>query len=153
MTRENCDIGLILFGGEAKHFVSSNPDKCYTRRFVDSIGFMFDPRGTAIGDAIWLAKNSYVKDSQSKKLVIIGDGDNTAGRITPELAATVAKKFNIAIYTIGIGTAGLVPFGVDSSGNPNMIENTFTDKDLKLISSITNGKFTGQKTNRNLTRS
>ena len=149
---ENCDLGLILFGGEAKHFVSSNPDKCYSRRFVDSIGFMFDARGTAIGDAIWLAKNSYAKNHQPKKLVIIGDGDNTAGHIAPKLAATLARKYNIVIYTIGVGTTGLVPFGVDSSGKPNMIDNTFIDKDFKIISSVTNGKYYWAKDEHELSR-
>lgn len=141
MSREDCGIGLILFGGDAKHFAMSDPDKCYTPGFIDSINFTMNRRGTAIGDAIWLAQNSYAKNTLAKKLVIIGDGDNTAGYIPPKLAATLAKKHNITIYTIGVGTHGLVPYGIDDKGRPNMIDNTFTDKDFKIISSITNGKY------------
>jgi hypothetical protein len=140
MDKKDCDIGLILFGGDAKHYTLAEPDKCYTISFIDSISFSTN-RGTAIGEAIWLAKNSFANSTLPKKLVIIGDGDNTAGSISPKLAATLAKKYNFKIYTIGVGSSGLVPFGRDEQGRPNMIENTFTDKDLKLISSITGGQY------------
>jgi TonB family protein len=152
MNRDKCDLGLILFGGDAKHFVHTNPEKCYTRAFIDSIDFSFNTRGTAIGDAIWLAKNSYSENNLPKKLVIIGDGDNTAGWLPPKFAATLAKKHNIVIYTIGIGNTGLVPFGRDSSGRANMIDDTFTDKDFKSISSVTNGKYYWAKDEHELTR-
>jgi hypothetical protein len=56
MSRDSCDIGLILFGGDARRYVQTASDKGYTRRFVDSINFSINKRGTAIGDAIWLAK-------------------------------------------------------------------------------------------------
>lgn len=141
MSRHDCTIGLILFGGDAKHLKLADADKCYSRRFIDSIDFNFNTNGTAIGNAIWLAKNSFAKNSLPKKLVIIGDGDNTAGHIPPRLAATLVKKYNITIYTIGVGTPGLVPFGKDETGKPFMIENTFTDRDFKTISSITNGRY------------
>lgn len=137
---KDCDIGIILFGGDAKHYTLPTPDKCYTKSSIDSVDFAIT-RGTAIGEAIWLAKNSFSNSSLPKKLVIIGDGDNTAGRISPKLAATLSKKHNFKIYTIGVGSFGFVPFGQDEQGRPNMIENTFTDKDLKLISSITGGQY------------
>ena len=137
---KDCDIGVILFGGDANHYSLPTSDKCYTENSVDSIDFALT-RGTAIGEAIWLAKNSFANSSLPKKLVIIGDGDNTAGRISPKLAATFSKNYNFKIYTIGVGSLGLVPYGQDVLGKPNMIDNTFTDKDLKLISSITGGRY------------
>lgn len=140
MDKKGCDIGLILFGGDAKHYTWAEPDKCYSTNFIDSIDFSTN-RGTAIGEAIWLAKNSFANSTLPKKLVIIGDGDNTGGRVSPKLAATLAKKYNFKIYTIGIGSSGPVPFGRDEQGRPNIIENTFTDKDLKLISSLTGGQY------------
>ncbi len=140
-SRQDCTIGLILFGGDAKHFTLADEDTCYSRRFIDSIDFTFNTNGTAIGNAIWLAKNSFARDSLPKKLVIIGDGDNTAGWVSPKVAARLAKKYNITIYTIGVGKSGLVPFGRDETGKPNMIDNTFTGRDLKTISSITNGQY------------
>ena len=119
----------------------ADADTCYSRRFIDSIDFTLNTNGTAIGNAIWLAKNSFAKNSLPKKLVIIGDGDNTAGCLSPKVAARLAKKHNITIYTIGVGKSGLVPFGRDGTGKPNMIDNTFTDGDFKTISSITNGQY------------
>jgi Ca-activated chloride channel family protein len=76
-----------------------------------------------------------------KKLVIIGDGDNTAGHVSSINAAAEAKKLGIKIYTIGVGTSGVVPYGRDASGKPNMIDKTFTDKQLKEIAAKTGGKY------------
>jgi hypothetical protein len=149
---KRCEIGLILFGGDAKHYTLSTPDSCYAKSLLDSIGFNFVTNGTAIGDAIWLAKNSFAETTLPKKLVIIGDGDNTAGRIPPKFAAEIAKKYNIKIYTIGVGKTGLVPFGRDLYGRQNMIDNTFTDKDFKTISSITNGQYYWAKDEQEVSR-
>jgi hypothetical protein len=152
VNRKNCEIGLILFGGNAKHYPLSTSDSCYAKSLLDSIGFNFVTRGTAIGDAIWLAKNSFAETTLAKKMVIIGDGDNTAGRLSPKFAAEIARKYNIKIYTIGVGKTGLVPFGINSYGRANMIDNTFIDKDLKTISSITNGQYYWAKDEQEVSR-
>jgi Ca-activated chloride channel family protein len=119
---------------------------------LDTISSNLNRNGTAIGDAIWLAKNSFAKTKLPKKLVIIGDGDNTAGHLPPKFAAELALKDNIRIYTIGVGNKGLVPYGRDVSGKPNMIDDTFTDKDFKVISSITNGQYYWAKDEKEVTR-
>jgi TonB family protein len=152
VNRKKCEIGLIIFGGNAKHYPLSTADSCYAKSLLDSIGFNFVTNGTAIGDAIWLAKNSFAETTLPKKLVIIGDGDNTAGRIPPKFAAEIARKYNVKIYTIGVGKTGLVPFGRDRVGRLNMIDNTFIDKDLKTISSITNGQYYWAKDEQDVSR-
>jgi hypothetical protein len=137
-SRENCDVGLIAFAARAKHLnVSSR--SCFEEGLVDSLEFKM--YGTAIGDAILLAKNLFSKNEGPKKLIIIGDGDNNAGHLSPKLAATIAKKYNMMIYTIGVGTTGLVPLGRDVTGKPNLYPNTFSDKDFKMISSLTGGQY------------
>lgn len=87
--------------------------------------------GTAIGDALWLAQVSTKPGPATKKIVIIGDGDNTAGVLSPWYAAGMAKERKIQVYTIGIGNTGPVPFGRDSTGFPYLIDNTFTDADFR----------------------
>jgi TonB family protein len=139
--REICDVGLIIFAGDAKLLSSAQHDSCYSKSSLSSISKHFNKNGTAIGDAIWLAKISFAQTTAPKKLVIIGDGDNTAGHLSLKAAAELAKKYNIRIYTIGIGTKGPAPFGKDESGNPYMIENTFTDKDFKMLSTLTGGQY------------
>jgi Ca-activated chloride channel family protein len=98
-------------------------------------------RGTAIGDAIFYAKNYIKETSIERKIVVIGDGDNTAGNILPEMAAQIAKNHHIKIFSIGIGKKGLVPFGKDQFGRPQMVDNTFQDTTLKNIASATGGEY------------
>lgn len=83
---------------------------------------------------------------------MIGDGDNNAGLIPPKLAATLAKKYNITIYTIGVGTSGAVVYGRDSSGNPRTYEKTFSDNDFRTIATITNGKYYWTKDEQDVNR-
>src|SRR5438132_14406287 len=92
--RKACDIGLIEFAGYPQFVNISLTDSCYSRKLIDSIRWMRSEkaRGTAIGDAIFYAKNYIKEKSKERKIVVIGDGDNTAGHITPNLAADIAKK-------------------------------------------------------------
>jgi Ca-activated chloride channel homolog len=78
---------------------------------------------------------------ETNKIVIIGDGDDTASRISARYAADLAKKNGIELYGIGIGTRGLVPLGRDEQGNPNIIEDTFTDTDFKTMARLTGGRY------------
>jgi TonB family protein len=137
-SRQQCDVGLIVFGGEAKH-VEQDIISCYPG--IDSISTNEVKNGTAIGDAIWLATISRKQNTTLARLVIIGDGDNTAGQLLPADAAAYAKKNNVRIYAIGIGNSGIVPYGQDALGRPNMINDTFSDKDLKEIARMTGGEY------------
>lgn len=74
-------------------------------------------------------------------LILIGDGDNTTGITTPQLAIRIAKKYRIKIYAIGIGHKGLVSYGKDYFGRPNMVNNTFSDETLRNMSLATGGQY------------
>ncbi|MFN8888041.1 MAG: vWA domain-containing protein, partial [Cyclobacteriaceae bacterium] len=92
--------------------------------------------------AIRVALKSMNADpNEKKKIVIIGDGDNTAGLLSPALASELAKKKNVAIYAIGVGSKGLVKFGKDHFGKPRFVDNSFSDEDFKKISLATGGKY------------
>ena len=67
--------------------------------------------GTAIGDALATAVDS-VKDSMNKTkiVVLLSDGMQTAGVLSPEEGVRIAKTYGIKVYTIGVGTNGVVPF-------------------------------------------
>jgi TonB family protein len=137
--RETCDVGLIVFGGSAKQHNLPAPDSCYFRDQILLIDYGLMEEGTAIWEALWLAIHSIPQSGKTKKVVIIGDGDNTAGFRMPVIE--LALKYNVKIYAIGIGRKGLVPFGKDLSGKPLIIDNTFTDQEFKEISSKTGGKY------------
>jgi Ca-activated chloride channel family protein len=76
--------------------------------------------GTAIGDALATSLNR-LRDSEAKSrvVVLITDGDNNAGKISPLDAASMAQALKIPIYTILVGKGGKVPFpqGQDLFGN------------------------------------
>ena len=62
---------------------------------------MIEKPGTAIGSAIAVATNRMLESkSKSKVMILISDGDNTAGNIDPMTAAKLAKAYNIKIYTM-----------------------------------------------------
>lgn len=139
-SRSACDIGLILFGGKAKLISPITEDSCYSSDLIRTIDHTGLERGTAIGNAIWLAIQKMPKSNSDKRLVLIGDGDNTAG-IPIAAAVELAKKYRVKIYTIGVGNRGKVPFGRDENGIPNLVENTFSDTDFKSISLKTGGQY------------
>ena len=74
-------------------------------------------------------------------LILLSDGDNTAGNIDPITAAKLAQAYDIKIYTIAIGKEGKVPFGTDFFGRPRYVENTLDETNLREIAKIGRGNF------------
>lgn len=107
----------------------------------DSITSYSPKRGTAIGNAIWLGTQLINLDTETKALIIVGDGDNTAGNVSVTAAAEYAKQHGVKIYTIGLGHTGRVSFGKDLSGRPKYVDNTFSETSLRLASEITGGNY------------
>lgn len=137
-----CDIGLIIFGGSGKAIEIENDKSCYSEVQIRSLDRGLVDNGTAIGDAIWMGLHTLNQNNSSaRKIVLIGDGDNTAGFLTPAAVIKVALKYKVKIYTIGVGTKGMAQFGVDFHGQPQMVDNTFSDKDLTKMALATGGKY------------
>jgi Ca-activated chloride channel family protein len=80
-------------------------------------------------------------ETKSKVCILLSDGDNTAGNIDPITAAELAAAYGIKIYTIVVGKEGMVPFGKDFFGRPNMIENTIDETTMRKIAEIGAGEF------------
>jgi Ca-activated chloride channel family protein len=103
---------------------------------------MIESRGTAIGSALAVVTNRMRESkSKSKVCILLSDGDNTAGNIDPITSAELASAYDIKIYTIIVGKEGLVPFGKDYFGRPNMVENTIDETTMRKIAEIANGEF------------
>ncbi len=135
-----CDLNLIVFGGNSI-VLPSRKDSCYTNSMIKKIDHNLVTRGTAMGELIWLASQNSSNLVQDRILVIISDGDNTAGVLSPEAAISFAARGKLKIHTIGVGNPGVVPFGRDYFGKNNFVENTFTDTMLKKIANKTGGKY------------
>jgi hypothetical protein len=151
-SRITCDVGLITFSGKPLRFDISKKDMCYSKDQIKKIGFNELYRGTAIGDAVWAAVHAINPQAAVKKIIIIGDGENTAGYTSILRAIALASKYKVVVHSIGIGEGGDVPFGVDPAGKPILISSNFSDGTLKLIADRTGGKYFHAKSSDDVTR-
>lgn len=133
-------IGLILFGTHAYTHVPLTYDTATVQRLLDEARPGFAGDKTAIGDAIGLAvKRLKDRPANSRVLILLTDGTNTAGALSPEQAARIAAKAHLTIYTIGVGSRGMVlpgPFGMmfNQSGGPD-------NDTLRSIARLTGGRY------------
>jgi Ca-activated chloride channel homolog len=136
-------IGLVVFSGDAFSLAPLTTDYDLLRSYVRDINFeMIENRGTAIGSALAVVTNRMREsETKSKVCIVLSDGDNTAGNIDPITAAELAAAYGIKIYTIVVGREGLVPYGKDFFGRPNMIENTVDETTMRRIADIGGGEF------------
>ncbi len=131
--REGDRLGLILFGSEAYLQSPLTLDRRTVSTLLDEAVIGIAGPRTAIGNAIALAaKRLQNREGQDKVLILLTDGENTAGNISPGQAVQAAKSIGLKIYTIGIGdttSGGLAGFftsrsGVDERGLQNIAETT-----------------------------
>ena len=142
--RDRDRIGIVIFSGDAYSLSPLTTDYDLLYKFIEEdIDFSrIENPGTAIGSAIATATNRMREsDAASKVMILLSDGDNTAGNIDPITAAELAAAYEIKIYTIGIGKEGKVPFGKDFFGRPNMVDNTLDETNLREIARIGEGQF------------
>ncbi len=107
--------------------------------------FLEEEMATAIGDAVAVAVDR-LKDAKAKSKVIIllSDGENTAGVVSPEEAAEVAKAFGVKIYSIGVGRTGRAPFPVQDAFGRTVLRAQLVRLDettLKMLAETTDGRY------------
>ena len=136
-------IGMVVFSGDAYSLSPLTTDYDLLKSYIKDLSFeMIENRGTAIGSALAVATNRMRESSSnSKVLILLSDGDNTAGNIDPITAAELAAAYGIKIYTIAIGKEGRVPFGKDFFGRTRFVENTLDETTLREIAIIGEGDF------------
>ena len=139
--REGDRLGLILFGSNAYLQTPLTFDRETVRTFLNESALGLAGKKTAIGDAIALAaKRMRNNPADSQVLILLTDGENTAGSIEPQRAAEVAAKMGIRIHTIGLGadTMEIPSFFGSRQINPSReLDETL----LTAIASSTGGEF------------
>ncbi|MDI1322852.1 MAG: VWA domain-containing protein [Algoriphagus sp.] len=136
-------IGMVVFAGEAYSLAPLTNDYELLSDLIAEISFdMMEAKGTAIGSAIASATNR-MKDAESasKVLILLSDGESNAGNVDPLFAAQLASALDIKIYTIAVGKDGMVPYGTDFFGRPQMVESYLDETTLREIAKIGNGQF------------
>lgn len=135
-------IGLILFGTHAYLQTPLTYDRTTVRTMLDQAVIGIAGKATAIGDAIGLAvKRLRHYPHQSRVLILLTDGANDAGEVSPIQAARLAAQEHIRIYTIGVGAERMLVqgfFGNQVAVNPSSDLNTHA---LRKIAQLTGGKF------------
>jgi Ca-activated chloride channel family protein len=154
-------IGLITFGGFAEAKSPLTLDHGALLEVLQSVEipqpirdsqgrvinarFLQEEMATAIGDAVATAVDR-LRDAKAKSKVIIllSDGENTAGVISPEEAAEAAKSFGIKVYAIGVGSTGRAPFPEEDSFGRVILTSQFVRLDeqtLKMLADTTGGQY------------
>ena len=135
--RDGDRVGLIVFGDEAIVQAPLTLDVGMVKGMLDSAEPGMVGNATAIGDAVGVAvKKLRDRPEGSRILVLVTDGENTAGSLPPREAVQLAKHYDIRIYTVGVGTKGLVPF---SDGGRMRYERMPIDEDLLQEIAMTTG--------------
>lgn len=134
-------LGLILFGTHAYLQTPLTFDQQTILQMLDDATIGLAGPQTAIGDAIGLALKQFAHaPGNSKVLVLLTDGGNNAGMVSPLDAAAIANKMGIKIYTIGIGAQEMTVQGLFG---PEIIHPTspVDEEALQEIAKMTGGKF------------
>jgi Ca-activated chloride channel family protein len=145
-SRVNDRLGLVVFAGAAYTQAPLTLDYGVLREVVKQLRTRVLEEGTAIGDALAVSLNRLRdSDAKSKVVVLITDGDNNSGRISPLDAAGMAQALHVPVFTVLVGKGGKVPFpdGTDLFGNTSYrdVDIAINPALLQQISKMTGGEY------------
>jgi Ca-activated chloride channel homolog len=143
-SREFDRMGMVVFGNEAFTQCPLTLDHDILHSFLNKLEIGVAGDSTAIGSAIGISvKRLKDLESKSKVIILLTDGRNNAGNITPFQAAEIAKTFGIKIYTVGVGTKGQAPFPMNTPfGQKMLMQRVAIDEEaLKKIAEQTGGRY------------
>lgn len=140
-------LGLILFGKQAYLQTPLTFDRTTVHTLLNEAAIGLAGKETAIGDAIGLAVKRLMKDEEkkgepikSRVLILLTDGANTAGDVTPIKAAEIAAQQGLKIYTIGIGADEMLVRSLFGTQRVNPSQD-LDEKTLKGIAEKTGGRY------------
>lgn len=165
--RPNDLIGMIAFAGFADGICPTTLDHNHLINTMDQVhiaeGRAED--GTAIGDALALGvermteldrrrEAAQTNRIKSKVLVLLTDGEQTSGDLTPKQGAELAKAKDVKVYTIGVGTEGMAPMPVQRLGQTFMqqVPVSIDEATLKMVADVTGGEYFRAKDTESLRR-
>jgi Ca-activated chloride channel family protein len=145
--RPNDRIGLVAFATDAFIAAPLTLDHDFLHANLDRLQLgVIDENHTAIGSALMAALNR-LRDLQSKSKIVIlmTDGENNSGKVSPLTAADVAQTLGVKVYTIGIGVRGMAPMPYRDRFTGQMMTQMMpadVDEDtLQKIADKTGGKY------------
>lgn len=138
-------IAVVAFAGEAFTQAPLTSDQATVETMLSRLRSGVVEDGTAIGNGLATAINRLRESgAKSKVIILLTDGVNNRGQISPLMAAEIARDMGIKVYTIGVGTRGRAPYpAVDIFGNQTtvMADVEIDEELLEEIASMTGGKY------------
>lgn len=138
-------ISVVAFAGEAFTQCPLTSDKASVGTMLSRLRSGVVDDGTAIGNGLATAINRLRESgSKSKVVVLLTDGVNNRGQISPIMAAEIARDMGVKVYTIGVGTKGQAPMpAMDMFGNKTyvMADVEIDEKLLRSIAKTTGGEY------------
>ena len=137
-------MGIVVFAGESYSQCPLTTDRATLINLMKEIETGLIEDGTAIGNGLATAvarmQNS---DAKSRVVILLTDGVNNSGEITPQTAADIAKTYGIRVYTIGVGANGTAPYPVMTPWGVQMqnVEVEIDENLLKNIAETTGGRY------------
>ena len=137
-------MGIVVFAGESYTQCPLTTDRATLINLMKEISTDLIEDGTAIGNGLATAV-ARMKDSDAKSRVIIllTDGVNNRGEITPQMASEIAKTYGIRVYTIGVGANGMAPYPVMTPWGVDIqkVQVEIDEDLLSEIASSTGGRY------------
>ena len=143
--RRNDNIGLVEFAAEGFTLCPMTTDHVILLNQLKNVQCGVLEDGTAIG--VGVATAIYrIKDGQakSKTIILLTDGSNNRGQVSPATAAEIAATYGIRVYTIGVGTRGMAPYPARTPYGTIVTQQVEVDIDentLKQIAATTGGEY------------
>jgi len=143
--RKDDRIGMVAFAARAYTVCPLTTDYAWLNENLDRVRVGMIEDATAVGSSIASSINR-LKNSKTKSKIIIllTDGVNNAGNISPSVAAEAAKALKIKIYTIAVGTKGLSPYPMKDYYGRTVYRNIpieIDEESLRKIAETTGGKY------------
>lgn len=129
-------MGIVVFAGESFTQCPLTTDRATLINMMKEVQTDLIEDGTAIGNGLATAV-ARMKDSDAKSRVVIllTDGVNNRGEISPQMAAEIAKTYGVRVYTIGVGANGMAPYPVMTPWGVE-VQNVEVEIDEDLLSEI-----------------
>lgn len=134
-------MGLVVFAGESYTQCPLTTDRATLINLLKDIQVGIIDDGTAIGNGLATAVSRLNNsDAKSRVIILLTDGVNNAGEVSPSMAADLAQTYGIRVYTIGVGAMGQAPYPFPGYGIQN-IPVEIDEPLLKEIAEKTGGKY------------
>lgn len=138
-------LAVVAFAGEAFTQTPLTSDQATVQTMLSRLRSGVVDDGTAIGNGLATAINRLRESgAKSKVVVLLTDGVNNRGQISPATAAEIARDLGIKVYTIGVGSRGSAPYpAIDMFGNETMVmaEVEIDEALLRRIATLTGGEY------------